>query len=167
MPAPRTRRSPACSNAELLDLISIWREEAVQSQLCSSHRNDDAYRQISRYMIERGHDQETLQCRVKVKELWNTYHKAHEANHGSGAAPMSCWFYKELDAILSGNPTSTTKAPVDTSLADVPVESGPSQKEEILDEEGEGDPEVEDDLEARDACSQELFSTQRSLARAW
>ncbi|EMP39981.1 hypothetical protein UY3_02786 [Chelonia mydas] len=40
------------------------------------------------------------------------------------AAPTSCRFYKELDAILGGDPTSTAKAPVDTSVARVPVKSG-------------------------------------------
>ncbi|EMP33308.1 hypothetical protein UY3_09538 [Chelonia mydas] len=43
----------------------------------------------------------------------------------------------------------------------MPVETGPSQEEEILDKdvEWEWDPAAEDDLEVRDACSQELFST--------
>ncbi|EMP28723.1 Zinc finger and SCAN domain-containing protein 29 [Chelonia mydas] len=159
MPAPRTRRSPAWSNAELLDLIGIWGEEAVQSQLRSSCQNCDTYGPISRCMIDRGHDQDTLQCRVKVKELQNAYHKAREANCCSGTVPMSCQFYKELDAILGGDPTSTEKDPVDTSLPCVPVESGPSQEEAILDEQGAGDPEAEDDSESRDACSQELYST--------
>ncbi|EMP42056.1 hypothetical protein UY3_00646 [Chelonia mydas] len=97
-------------------------------------------------MTERGHDRDTLQCRVKVKELQNAYHKAREANCRSSAAPTSCRFYKELDTILGGDPTSTAKDPVDTSLACVPVESGLSQEEAILDEEGEGDPEAEDDF---------------------
>nr|XP_042699750.1 X-linked retinitis pigmentosa GTPase regulator-interacting protein 1 [Chrysemys picta bellii] len=35
----------------------------------------------------------------------------------------------------------------------MPVESGPSQEEELLDEDVEGDPETEDDKEARDACN--------------
>ncbi|EMP30757.1 hypothetical protein UY3_12179 [Chelonia mydas] len=65
-------------------------------------------------MTERGHDWDTLQCRVKVKELRNAYHKAQEANHHSGAVPTSCLFYKDLDAILGGDPTSTVKAIVDT-----------------------------------------------------
>ncbi|EMP39066.1 Zinc finger and SCAN domain-containing protein 29 [Chelonia mydas] len=134
IPAPCTRRSPAWSNAELLDLIGIWGEEAVQSQLRSSRRNYDTYGQISRRMTERGHDRDTLQCRVKMKELRNAYHKVREANCRSGAAPTSCHFYKELDAILGVDPTSTVKAPVDTSLACMTVESGPSQEEEILDE---------------------------------
>ncbi|XP_053862020.1 uncharacterized protein LOC128824493 isoform X2 [Malaclemys terrapin pileata] len=166
MPAPRTRRSSAWSNADLLDIIGIWGEEAVQSQLRSSRRNYDTYGQISRCMTERGHDWDTLQCRVKVKELRNTYHKAREANRRSGAVPTSCRFYKELDVILGGDPTSTAKTPVDTLVARVPVESGPSQEEEILDEEGEGDPEAEDDSEVRDECSQELFSTQEEASQS-
>ncbi|EMP39695.1 Zinc finger and SCAN domain-containing protein 29 [Chelonia mydas] len=145
----------------MLDLISIWGEEALQSQLRSSHRNYDTYGPISQYMTERGHDQDTLQCRVKAKELRNAYHKAQDTNCHVGAAPTSCQSYRELDVILGGDPTSTAKATVETSVAHVPVESGQSQKEEILDEdvEVEGDPEAEDDSEVRDACSQEPFST--------
>ncbi|EMP36765.1 Roundabout like protein 1 [Chelonia mydas] len=122
---------PTWSNDELLDLISIWGEEAVQSQLRSRLRNYDTYRQISQCMIERGHDRDTLRFRVKVKE--------REANRHPGAAPMSCRFYKELDAILGGNPTSTVNATVATSVACVPAESGLSQKEEIFDDDVEGE----------------------------
>ncbi|EMP27306.1 Zinc finger and SCAN domain-containing protein 29 [Chelonia mydas] len=139
MPAPCTRRSLTWSNAGQLDLVSIWGEEAVQSQLHSSHRNYDTFGQISRYMTERGHDRDTLQCRGKVKELWNIYYKAEEANHHSGAVPMCCQFYEELNAILGGNPNSTVKSTVDTSEAHVPVKSGPSQEEENLDEDVEVD----------------------------
>ncbi|EMP37176.1 Zinc finger and SCAN domain-containing protein 29 [Chelonia mydas] len=138
MPAPCTRQYPAWSNAKLLDLISIWGEEAVQSQLCSRRRNYDTYGQISQCMTERGYDLDTLQCRVKVKELQNAYHKVWEANCRSGAAPTSCQFYKELDAILGGDPTSTVKTTVATSVACIPVESGLRQEEEILDEDVEG-----------------------------
>ncbi|XP_053868045.1 zinc finger and SCAN domain-containing protein 29-like [Malaclemys terrapin pileata] len=166
MPAPHARRSPAWSNAELLDLISIWGEEAVQSQLCSSRRNDDTYGQMLRCMRERGHDRDTLQCRVKVKVLRNAYHKAWEANRHSGAAPMSCRFYKELDVILSGDPTSTAKVPVDASVASLSVESGPSQEEAILDEDVKREPDVEDISAARDACSQQLFSTPEEASQS-
>ncbi|EMP24312.1 hypothetical protein UY3_18548 [Chelonia mydas] len=115
-------------------------------------------------MTERGLDWDTLQCKVKVKELRNAYHKAREANCCSSALPMSCRFYKELDVIFGGDPTSTVKATVHTSVAHIPVESGPSQ-EEILDEDVEGDPEAEDDSEVRDACSEELFSTPEESSR--
>ncbi|XP_042715063.2 zinc finger and SCAN domain-containing protein 29-like [Chrysemys picta bellii] len=128
-------------------------EEAVQSQLCSSHRNYDIFRQISRAMMERGQDRDAQQCRAKVKELRNAYRKALEANRRSG-------FYKELDTILGGDPTSTPKSTMDTSEA-VAAQSA-RQKEESGSEgaEEEGGPEPEDSSASLDACSQELFSSQ-------
>ncbi|EMP42149.1 Zinc finger and SCAN domain-containing protein 20 [Chelonia mydas] len=92
---PCARRSPVWSNGEVLALITVCGEEAAQSQLRSSRRNYDTFRQISRDMMERGHDQDTLQCRIKVKELRNAYRKAHEANSRSDAAPATCRFYKD------------------------------------------------------------------------
>ncbi|EMP27584.1 hypothetical protein UY3_15321 [Chelonia mydas] len=96
-------------------LISVWGEEAVQSQLRSSCRNYNTFGQISRDMMEMGHDWDAVQCRVKVKERRDAYRKAHEANRFSGAAPATCCFYKEPDAILGADPTSTLKTTMDTS----------------------------------------------------
>ncbi|KAG6939055.1 zinc finger and SCAN domain containing 29, partial [Chelydra serpentina] len=111
---PRARRAPVWSNGELLDLIAVWEEEAVQSQLRSSRRNFDTFGQISRAMIERGHDWDAMQCRIKVKELQSAYRKAREKNSHSGAPPTTCRFYKELDAILGGDPTTVQSTTVDT-----------------------------------------------------
>nr|XP_048691824.1 uncharacterized protein LOC125630227 [Caretta caretta] len=165
MPAPRTRRSPTGSNAELLDLIRFG-EGRLSSPSCTPAVGIMIPTDSSRCMTERGHDRDTLQCRVKVKELWNAYHKAREANRHSGAAPTSCWFYKELDVIIGGDATSIAKAPVDTSVAHGLVENGRSQEEEILDEDVEGDPEAEDDSEVRRACSQELFFTSEEASQS-
>ncbi|EMP24978.1 hypothetical protein UY3_17955 [Chelonia mydas] len=93
-------------------------------------------------MMEKGHNRDALQCRVKVKDLWNAYHKAQEANRRSGAAPVTCCFYKELDAILGGDPTSTLKTIMDTS------------------EPSEGAEEEGDSPASLDVCSQELLSSQ-------
>ncbi|XP_050813889.1 zinc finger and SCAN domain-containing protein 29-like [Gopherus flavomarginatus] len=112
---PRAKRAPAWSNGELLDLISVCREEAVRSQLHSSHRNYDTYGQISRAMLERGHDRDALLCRVKVKELRSAYCKARKGNRCYGAAPTTCHFYKELDTILGGDPTANLRTTMDTS----------------------------------------------------
>ncbi|EMP26764.1 hypothetical protein UY3_16164, partial [Chelonia mydas] len=102
------------TTAELLDLLSIWGEEAVQSQLHMSHRNWDTYGQISRGLCEKGYDRDTLQRRVKIKELRQVYHKTRGGKLSLGAMPKTCWFNKELDTILGGYPTSTTKSPMDT-----------------------------------------------------
>ncbi|XP_050822147.1 zinc finger and SCAN domain-containing protein 29-like [Gopherus flavomarginatus] len=112
---PHIKRAPAWSNGKLLDLISVWGEEAVQSQLRSSRRNYDTFGQVSKAILERGHDRDALQCRVKVKELQSAYCKAREGNRRSGAAPTTCRFYKELDAILGGDPTANPRTTMDTS----------------------------------------------------
>ncbi|EMP27199.1 hypothetical protein UY3_15709 [Chelonia mydas] len=130
---PRARRSPLWSNGEVLDLISVWGKEAVQSELHSSCRNYDTYRQISRAMMERGHNQDAVQCRVKVKELRNAYHKAREANRHSSAAPTTCCFYEELNEILGGDPTSTPESTVETSEA-VAAQSATRQEEQSRNE---------------------------------
>ncbi|CAM2105532.1 unnamed protein product [Caretta caretta] len=155
---PHTRRSPVWSNGEVLDLISVCGEEAVQSQLRSSCRNYDTFRQIPRDMMERGHDWDALQCRVKVKELQNAYHKAHEANCCSGAAPTTCHFHKDLDAILGGDTTSTPRTTMDMSE---PSSIRQEEEEEEEEESGsEGAEEEGDSPASLDACSQELFSSQ-------
>ncbi|EMP27564.1 RNA exonuclease 1 like protein [Chelonia mydas] len=94
-----------------------------------------------------------MHCRVKPKELRNAYCRAREANCRSSAAPATCRFYKELDAILGGDPTSTPKTTIDTS------ESSSTRQEE--EECGSKGAEEEGDSPASlDACSQELFSSQ-------
>ncbi|XP_073182229.1 proline-rich protein 29 isoform X1 [Lepidochelys kempii] len=150
---PRARRSPVWSNGEVQDLISVCGEEAVQSQLRSSRRNYDTFGQISRDMMERGHDWDAQQCRVKVKELQNAYRKACKANCHSGAAPTTCRFYKELDAILGGDSTSTLSTTMDISE--------PSSTRQEEEESGsEGAEEEGNSPASLGACSQELFSSQ-------
>ncbi|KAM7162748.1 myb/SANT-like DNA-binding domain-containing protein 7 [Macrochelys suwanniensis] len=148
---PRARRAPVWSNTELLDLIAVCGEEAVQSQLRSSQKNFDTFGQISRAMIERGHDRDAMQCRIKVKELRSVYHKAREENSRSGAPPTTCRFYKELDAILGGDPTSVPSTTVDT---------GEREEEGVEESRSKGAVAGGDTPDSLGACSQELFSSQ-------
>ncbi|EMP39353.1 hypothetical protein UY3_03405 [Chelonia mydas] len=153
---PCTRQAPVWRKGEVLDLISVWGEEAVQSQLCCSRRNYNTFGQISSDMMERGNDREAQQCRVKVKELRNAYCKARAANSHSSAAPVTCHFYKKLNMILEGRPISTLSTTMDTSEP-----SSTWQKEEEEEQSGSKGAEVEEDTpESLDAHSQELFSSQ-------
>ncbi|XP_065418711.1 zinc finger and SCAN domain-containing protein 20-like isoform X1 [Chrysemys picta bellii] len=130
-------------------------EEAVQSQLRSSRRNYDTFGKVSKDMMERGHDRDALQCRIKVKELQSAYRKARDANGRSGAPPATCRFYKELDAILGVNPTSTPSTTMDTS------EPVGGEEEEEEEENGSDGGEPDGDIpESLEPCSQELFSSQ-------
>ncbi|XP_050775376.1 zinc finger and SCAN domain-containing protein 20-like isoform X2 [Gopherus flavomarginatus] len=109
-------------------------------------------------MLERGHERDVVQCRVKVKELRSAYCKAREGNCRSGAAPTTCCFYKELDAILGGDPTANPRTTMDSS------EQG--EKEEGVEEtESETTEVVGDTPESQEACSQELFSSQEEASQ--
>ncbi|EMP33927.1 Endoplasmic reticulum resident protein 44 [Chelonia mydas] len=79
------RHAPAWSTRELLALLDLWKEEAVQLQLLSSCRNFDTYRQIASEMPEKGHKRDMRQCCAKIKKLRQAYQKAREANRCSGA----------------------------------------------------------------------------------
>ncbi|XP_050806417.1 uncharacterized protein LOC127049545 [Gopherus flavomarginatus] len=151
---PCPRQAPVWSNGKLLDLISVWVEEAVQFQLCSSRKIYDTLGQISRDLMERGLDRDALQCRIKVKELRNAYDKAREANRRSGAVPATCHFYKEVDAILGGGPTCSLGTTID------PSEPSATRQEEEEQSGSEGAEAEEDTPESLDTCSQELFSSQ-------
>ncbi|EMP26401.1 hypothetical protein UY3_16520 [Chelonia mydas] len=67
----------AWSRLEILDLLGLWGEEAVQAQLRTSI---DIYNQSALEIQENGYDRDPQQCCVKVKELWQAYQKAREAN---------------------------------------------------------------------------------------
>ncbi|XP_050797141.1 zinc finger and SCAN domain-containing protein 29-like [Gopherus flavomarginatus] len=156
---PRTKRAPAWTNAELQDLISVWGEEAVQAQLRSRRRNYDTYGQISQSLMRRGHERDALQCRVKIKELRSAYCKACEGNRRSGAAPTTCRFYQELDAILGCDPTANPRSTMESSeqgeVGEV-VEDGNSEATGV-----EGDT-----PESQYTCSQELFSSQEEASQS-
>ncbi|XP_053875779.1 uncharacterized protein LOC128832425 [Malaclemys terrapin pileata] len=65
-------------------------------------------------MMERGHNRDLDQCRVKVKELRQAYQKTKEANGRSGSEPRTCRFYAELHAVLGGAATTTPPLTVDS-----------------------------------------------------
>ncbi|XP_048721736.2 IQ domain-containing protein K isoform X1 [Caretta caretta] len=107
MESQNRKRAPAWTEREVRDLIAVWGEESVLSELRSSFRNAKSFVKISQGIKDRGHNRDTKQCRVKLKELRQAYQKTREANGRSGSEPQTCRFYDELHAILGGSATST------------------------------------------------------------
>ncbi|EMP36761.1 hypothetical protein UY3_06039 [Chelonia mydas] len=100
------------------------------------------------------------QCPAKIKEQRQVYQKARQANCCSSVAPKTCYFNKELHAILSSDSTSTTKSTADTSWGLEAAASGVNPKDDVVDEEVE----LEEDVEhmtgsSGGAVSQDLFLT--------
>ncbi|XP_065419312.1 myb/SANT-like DNA-binding domain-containing protein 1 [Chrysemys picta bellii] len=132
MQADNRKRAPAWTVREILDLIAVWGEDSVLAELRSKRRNAKIYEKISKGMMERGHNRDSDQCRVKVKELRQAYQKTKEANGRSGSEPRTCRFYAELHAILGGAATTTPPVFVDSEsgIVSTPEDSADGVEEE-------------------------------------
>ncbi|EMP38060.1 Zinc finger and SCAN domain-containing protein 29 [Chelonia mydas] len=106
MESQHRKRAPAWTKWEVLDLIAVWGEESVLSELHSKRRNAKIFEKISKGMKDRGYHRDLQQCRMKLKELRQAYQKTQEANACSRSEPQTCRFYDELHAILGGAPTT-------------------------------------------------------------
>ncbi|XP_053872289.1 myb/SANT-like DNA-binding domain-containing protein 2 isoform X2 [Malaclemys terrapin pileata] len=159
MQADNRKRAPAWSVWEVLDLIAIWGEDSVLAELRSKRRNAKTFEKISKGMMERGHNRDSDQCRVKVKELRQAYQKPKEANGRSGSEPRTCRFYAELHAILGGAATTTPPVTVDSGSGIVssatPEDSADGEEEE--EEEEEEDELAESTQHSILSNSQDLF----------
>ncbi|XP_053898567.1 uncharacterized protein LOC128844673 [Malaclemys terrapin pileata] len=89
-------------------------------------------------MMERGHNRDSDQCHMKVKELRQAYQKTKEANGRSGSEPRTCRFYDELHAVLEGAATTTPPLTVDSEggiiSSATPEDSADGEEEEEEDE---------------------------------
>ncbi|XP_065449274.1 uncharacterized protein LOC135983141 [Chrysemys picta bellii] len=141
MQADNRKRPPAWTVRKVLDLIAIWGEDSVLAELCSKRRNAKTFEKIFKGMMERGHNRDSDQCCVKVKELRQAYQKTKEANGHSGSQPQTCRFYAKLHAILWGATTTTPPVTVDSGSGIVssatPEDSADGEEEEEEEEEDE------------------------------
>ncbi|XP_074812778.1 uncharacterized protein LOC141989754 [Natator depressus] len=159
MESQNRKRAPAWTEREVRDLIAVWGEESVLSELRSSFRNAKTFVKISQGMKDRGHNRDPKQCRVKLKELRQAYQKTGEANSRSRSEPQTCRFYDELHAILGGSATSTPVVLFDSFNGD-----GGNTEAGFGDEEDDDDDEVVDSSQQASGetgfpDSQELFLT--------
>ncbi|XP_053897396.1 putative golgin subfamily A member 6-like protein 3 [Malaclemys terrapin pileata] len=109
-------------------------------------------------MMERGHNRDSDQCRVKVKELRQAYQKTKEANGRSGSEPRTCRFYAELHAILGGAATTTPPVFVDSGSGIV-SSATPEDSADGVEEEEEEDELAESTQHSILPNSQDLFIT--------
>ncbi|XP_065440069.1 uncharacterized protein LOC135981442 [Chrysemys picta bellii] len=124
------KRAPAWTEREVRDLLAIWEDESVLAELRSSKRNGKVLAKVSKAMKDRGHNRDTQQCHVKIKELRQAYHKAREANGRSGAEPQTCRFYAELHAILGGAATTTPTVCFDSINGETHRDDGSGNEED-------------------------------------
>ncbi|XP_073165231.1 uncharacterized protein [Lepidochelys kempii] len=158
MESQNRKRAPAWTKREVRDLIAVWGEESVLSELHSSFRNAKTFVKISQGMKDRGHNRDPKQCHVKLKEMRQAYQKTREVNGRSGSEPKTCCFYDELHAILGGSATTTPSVLFDSFNGD-----GGNTEAGFGDEEDDDDEVVDSSQQASGETgfpnSQELFLT--------
>ncbi|XP_065428196.1 SRRM2 protein homolog rsr-2-like [Chrysemys picta bellii] len=157
MQADNRKRAPAWTVREVLDLIAVWGEDSVLAELRSKRRNAKIFEKISKGMMERGHNRDSDQCRVKVKELRRAYQKTKEANGRSGSEPRTCRYYAELHAILGG--AATTNPPVFVDSGSGIVSTPEDSADGVEEEEEEEDELAESTQHSILPNSQDLFIT--------
>ncbi|XP_065414034.1 uncharacterized protein LOC135973685 [Chrysemys picta bellii] len=109
-------------------------------------------------MKDRGYNRDAQQCRVEIKELRQTYHKAREANGRSRAEPQTCRFYAELHAMLGGSATTTPTVCFDSINGESRNrEAGSGYKED--DDEDNEDSSQQESGETGFPSSQDMFIT--------
>ncbi|EMP42225.1 hypothetical protein UY3_00511 [Chelonia mydas] len=75
MESQNRKRAPAWTERKVWDLIAVWGEESVLSELRSSFQNAKTFVKISQGMKDRGHNRDLKQCRVKLKDLRQAYQR--------------------------------------------------------------------------------------------
>ncbi|XP_003229048.3 uncharacterized protein LOC100566453 [Anolis carolinensis] len=85
---------------ETRDLLDIWGQQKYQDALHGVHRNIEVFQEIAVEMRTRGHNRDAEECRAKAKKMRLTFTEVLAHNNVPGNAPITCPFYKELEAIL-------------------------------------------------------------------
>ncbi|XP_065438480.1 uncharacterized protein LOC135981118 [Chrysemys picta bellii] len=152
------KRAPAWTEREVRDLLAIWGDESVLAELHNSKRNGKILEKVSKAMKDRGHNRDAQQCRVKIKELRQAYHKAREAKGRSSAEPQTCHFYAELHAMLGGAATTTPTVCYDAVTGETHREEG-SGYEEDEDEDNVDSSQQQGSRETGFPNSQDMFIT--------
>ncbi|XP_065446035.1 uncharacterized protein LOC135982591 [Chrysemys picta bellii] len=153
------KRAPAWTDREVLDLIAVWGDESVLSELRLKKWNAKIYEKISKAMTERGYSRDAMQCRVKIKELRQGYQKTRVKWTLRIPAPdmpflRGTAFYSKCAA--------TTTPPLTVDSEDGKLSTAASSEMLVEEEDEEGDEEDETVDSAYNADfpdSQDLFIT--------
>ena len=99
------------SRDEILKLIEIWGDSAIQAQLEGCKCNQDVYNKIAADLREAGFERTGKQCRDKIKKLKGEYRKVKDKRNKTGEGRFPEWdYFDSMDAILGHRPA--TQPPV-------------------------------------------------------
>ena len=117
----------AWNKEEMLKLIEILGNYAIQAQLEGCKRNQDIYSKIAAEMTEAGHERTAQQCRDKIKKLKVDYRKIKDNRKKTGEGRYPEWDYFNSLDILGHKPATEPPVVVNSlgSITKDSLEQGP------------------------------------------
>ncbi|XP_060932320.1 1-aminocyclopropane-1-carboxylate synthase-like protein 1 [Limanda limanda] len=98
----RHERGSNWTDPEIVELLQLWSDEAVQVELESSLRNQRVFDRIAHVLRDKGIFRTGDQCREKIKKMKLEYRRIKD-NH-----KMRSWrFYDVMDRVLANRPAVT------------------------------------------------------------
>ena len=111
----------AWTKPEIVKLIDIWSDEAIQAQLEGCRRNQDVYEKIGHKLAEAGFEWTYQQCQDKLKKLRADYKRIKDKRGKTREGSYPDWHYFDpLDAVLGHKPETKPTVTIDTLQEDSP-----------------------------------------------
>lgn len=127
---------------EVLKLIEIWGDGAIQAQLEGCRRNQEVYDRIAVELREAGFERTGKQCRDKIKKLNGEYRKIKDKRNKTGEGRFPEWdYFDAMDAILGHRPATQPPVLVNSTDGDAASETTGTESQQ---EDREKSPELED-----------------------
>ena len=104
------------TDEEILKLIEIWGDEAIQAMLEGSRRNKDVFVKISKEMKAAGYSKTAEQCQGKIKKLKHEYKKIKDKHGKTGEGRKNWKFLEPMDSVLGHKPATRPPIVVESSV---------------------------------------------------
>lgn len=98
------------SDPEVVELLHLWADEAVQAELESCLRNQHVFNRIAEVLRDKGIHRTGDQCREKIKKMKLEYRRLKD-NHKAPRGGRTWKFYDVMDRVLASRPALAYAAP--------------------------------------------------------
>ena len=103
------------TDAKVLKLIELWKEDGIQEQLEGSRRNKHIYAKLASELTKAGYNKAGEQAHCKVKKLRQEYKKLKDNNGLTGRGRGKWRFFDAMDEILGNHPATCPPVVLDTT----------------------------------------------------
>ena len=114
-------RGQTWGHEEILALIRIWSDQAIQDRLDGATQTSDVYKRIAQALAEAGYERSWKQCKDKLKNL-RQFYKDLKDGHSKSGHDRDTWPYFELiDSVVGDRPLNSPRALLDTLQQEAPL----------------------------------------------